>query len=357
MLKHISINIEAKIEQLKLKRENKNRIKVIESKMDEYREKAKQGDLRSAIIQIHTGINPIPSYVSACIEQMRLQDSQIPIYFVCSKEKDITSISKYCTIIYEEDLVVSKEHLEFLKKCSKQNMTNFFQVTIERFFLLYDVMITIGLENILHLENDNVIYANATELISNLKKKYTKIATPRASKEMCCASLMFVPSQEALVDFLHYINQDSDDIYFNDMALLPAHIDVNRGATLPTLTKNYIERNGLKRINGEKAGKDEKETDYYNHLQDLKGIFDCACIGQYIGGCDRKYHPDKKAGFLNQESYLDPRKISIQWEKDDDGLIRPYIYEAGEKYIVYNLHIHSKELESFMSDNESLICK
>lgn len=354
-LKQTINRIEIKIEQLILKEKNKYKVKKIELNMNEYESRMKQGNYNYAIVQIHIGLKPIPNYAESCIRQIRLQDSKIPIYFVCSRKNDTSAISQYCNVIYEEDLVVSEEHLEFLKKISKMNMTNFFQVTIERFFFLYDAMITLGLENILHLENDNLIYVNATELMIKLEKIYNRIATPRASKEMCCASLMYVPGQNALKDFLNYINRDSGDIYFNDMALLPAHIDAGRGDTLPTFTKKYFEINGLKRANGEKVGKDENGKEYYNHSQELKGIFDCACIGQYIDGCDRKYHPDKTAGFVNQESYLDPRKICIQWEKSEDGLVRPYIYESDEKYLAFNLHIHSKKLEKFMSNNENLI--
>lgn len=342
------------IEQHSCRQENKRRIKEIVSNKEIYVEKYKRGILTNAIIQIHTGSRPIPNYVKTCIEQIRLQDSEIPIYFVCSKGKDISCIPSYCNILFEEDLLISHEHLEFLMKVSKQNITSFFQVTIERFFILYDAMITLGLENILHLENDNMLYTEATELMLKLSEIYDKIAIPRASRWMCCASIMYVPSQNAMVDFLQYIN-DSEGIYFNDMALLPAYVDVGRGATLPTITKEYVKVNGLITVNGVKAKTTERKTDYYNNFEKLEGIFDCACIGQYIDGCDRKYHPDQTAGFVNQETYLDSRKLRIQWEKDEDKLIRPYIYDAGEKYSIFNLHIHSKQLECFMSNHNCLI--
>ena len=303
-----------------------------------------------AVIQIHTGKRPIPDYAKHCVGQIHLLDPGIPIYFICSREKDVSTLPDYCTIIYENDLVISKEHYEFINVVIDKKISHFFQVTIERFFILYDAMITLGLEKILHLENDNLLYYNASSLIEELSVLYTKIATPRASKNMSCASIMFVPSQEALKDFLEYVTRESGETFFNDMALLPAYVDKQRGKTLPTLTNKYVLDNGLKTKKGRIADKSERRTDYTNFCEKLNGIFDCACLGQYTDGCDPEYHYDKGAGYINEDSYLDASKISIIWEKGLDGLTRPFFYENNNRYRIYNLHFHSKRLEQFMSD-------
>lgn len=314
----------------------------------------RHGNTTKAIIQIHTGKSQVPKYSQYCIDQIRLLDSMIPIYFICSKKCKVPYTTASCKFLCEDDLIISQEHLDFLKQVNDKYISSFFQVTIERFFILYDVMLTLGLENILHLENDNLLYKNATNLIEQLSNYYTQIAIPRASKQMGVASIMFVPHQEALKDFLTYILNVSEDVYFNDMALLPAYIDAGRGSTLPSLTRNYVEENGLHTVNNIFAKKDECVTDYFNYSDELNGIFDCACLGQYMDGCDAAFHPEKRSGFVNEDSYLDPRKIKMKWIKDECGLVRPYYcIENGNKYLIHNLHIHSKRLKLFMSDSNN----
>lgn len=305
--------------------------------------------LEEAVILIHTGKKQIPEYVKDCIKQIRLMDENIDIFFVCPKSMDVSSLT-CCNVIHEEELILCSEHKEFLNKISHMNIISFFQVTIERFFVLCDVMHTLRIKRCLHLENDNLLYANATKLIQKLSIHYDGIAVPRAGRTMSCASVMFIPDINALSDFLNFINHESEDIFFNDMALLSAYVDTGRGRTLPIIYKDYVRKIGLKTYENKNITEKEKETDYYNFADELEGIFDCAALGQYLDGCDPIFHPDKRVGFINPNTYIDPRNLMINWTVYNENMMIPYLSDGKREYRLYNLHVHSKRLNKFCSD-------
>ncbi|MBR3307238.1 MAG: hypothetical protein IKI75_08305 [Lachnospiraceae bacterium] len=352
-MKNITSIITRRLEIEKNRISNIVKIKRIDSERKNKTSYNNLNKVSEAIILVHTGSRPVPEYVKDCIQQIRLFDKSIPIYFVCSKKTVSVDHIGCCIVIYEEDLLVSDVHLDFLRKVSKMQITKFFQVTIERFFVVYDAMQTLGIDSCLHLENDNLLYVCATDLMRRLSKIYYQIATPRAWLKISYASIMYIPTQKALMDFLEYINCGSQDVYFNDMELLPTHVDTGRGMTLPVVFEEYSSKYGLKLLNGDGPKKTEKESDYSNFSKELEGIFDCACLGQYLDGCDFIYHPDKRAGYINEEAYIDARNLPISWVKEDN-LYVPYVEYCQKKYRVFNLHIHSKRLGLFRSDCEEI---
>jgi hypothetical protein len=87
---------------------------------------------------------------------------------------------------------------------------------------------------------------------------------------------------------------------------------------------------------------------YDESFECFSGIFDAAAIGQYLGGIDRRFFKDSKPGFINETAVYDPRKLGISW-KTEGGLRRPFGNVAGREFPIFNLHIHSKALEDFLS--------
>lgn len=336
-----------KLDKLNNRIENHIRLKKIKPK-DRFAEI--DNEYEEAVILIHSGRKPIPAYVVDCIEQIRLFDKSIAIIFVCDKRKNVSDISKYCKVFFLEEIALSRLHIDFLEKVSHMNITHFFQLTIERFFILYDIMNELGIRKCLHLENDNLLYCNATDLINKLSGIYTGIATPRVWLYKSCASVMFVPSVGGLADLLYFINCRSEGVFFNDMYLLPAHVDMASGMTLPVVYESYVDKYGLKTYDGISITDKENKKDYCNNAKKLEGIFDCAPLGQYLDGCDIVLHPKKRKGFINRESYIDPTKLKLHWSRISDDKVIPYVCDEDVRYRVYNLHIHSKRLNLFRSD-------
>jgi hypothetical protein len=91
----------------------------------------------------------------------------------------------------------------------------------------------------------------------------------------------------------------------------------------------------------------------YTHIDKYKSVFDAAAIGVYIGGAD-PYHTggDIQRGFKSLWSLIDYTLYQYKWEKDEKGRFIPYILNSrsGEWLKINNLHIHSKDLKSHMSN-------
>lgn len=303
------------------------------------------------IVLTHSGTRPIPGYASDCIEQIRLF-SDIPVYFVCSRDKEIPErIKNNSYIVYIEDIPVSSKHLNFYKKLAsmRSRYDNFFQHASERFFILEEVIRSLDLKNIIHMENDILLYEDARVLLGEIKKRFNDITVPRMAERYCMAAVMYIPDASSLGRFLDYVLFHVLDKATNDMIMLAGYLREKGLKPLPIINREYVERFGLVNKKGDRPPSDHIE-EYSLYTGDFKGIFDPAPIGQYLGGTDQKPRGVvDNAGYENIQSYVDISLLDIRWEKDQRGYI-PFMYYDDRKYKIYDLHIHCKELNRFRSD-------
>ena len=123
------------------------------------------------IVFVHIG-NQIPTYVNTSIKQARLFNKDARIILLGSEEGlqsfDDIKHSDNIELCAYESLKLSSIHLKFIKDCKEKHL--FWRYTSERFLYLWDLINAYNLENIFHLENDNMLYANLDELIPIFKK-------------------------------------------------------------------------------------------------------------------------------------------------------------------------------------------
>ena len=303
------------------------------------------------IVLTHSGTRPIPEYASDCIEQIRLF-SDIPIYFVCGRDKNIPDrISRNVHVVYIEDVPVSGKHLEFYRKLSsfRSKYDNFFQHTSERFFILEEVIRSLNLKNVIHMENDILLYEDAGILVEKIGKYFNDITVPRMSERYCMAAVMYIPDAGSLERFLDYVLEHVLDKGTNDMIMLAGYLREKDLKPLPIINKGYVEKYGLVNKEGDRAPCEHLD-EFTLFTEELGGFFDPAPIGQYLGGTDQKPKGvTDNAGYENVKSYVDISLLNIRWENEKEGLI-PFMYWNGKKYKIYDLHIHCKELNRFRSD-------
>lgn len=336
-----------------------NRIRNIRSYI---REPRLRGTLRvsgiptgtdGCIVLTHSGIRPIPGYAVDCIEQIRLF-SDIPIYFVCNKDKEVPDrIKNNAYVVYIEDVPVSPMHLKFYRKLAsmKSQYDNFFQHTSERFFILNEVIRSLGLKKVIHMENDILLYENAETLIDKMTGLFDDITVPRMAERYCMAAVMFIPDADSLDGFLDYVLEHVLDKGTNDMIMLAGYLREKKLMPLPIINREYVMEKGLKNKKGDRPSK-EHIGEYSLLTDEFEGIFDPAPIGQYLGGTDQKPRGvTNNAGYENIQSYVDVSLLDIRWETDARGAM-PFLYYNEKKYKIYDLHIHCKELNRFRSDTD-----
>jgi hypothetical protein len=86
-------------------------------------------------------------------------------------------------------------------------------------------------------------------------------------------------------------------------------------------------------------------TKQYEHFQ---YIFDAAAMGQYLGGVDPRNKPGDTRGFINETCIIKYNNYEFIWRTNENGFKQPFLVVDNETIPIFNLHIHSKQLISFI---------
>jgi hypothetical protein len=302
-----------------------------------------------AIVFIHIGPE-LPPYLETAIHQARLFNKSCPIILVANQQA-IAAMpagmhAEQLQVVPCETLQKTPEHIAFLQHSPVSK--GFWLYTSERFLYLDDLIRQYQLENVFHLENDNMLYVDLDTLLPIFQAQYPGIAATFDNDQRCIAGLIYMSNQESTHQLASYFAQQAKHGY-NDMQLLALFKDsVSRDilGALPIIPKAYADQHPLKSASGHTV-KDSKP--FYNHVDQFHSIFDAAAIGQYLGGGDTVLHPHVKPGFINESCIFNPSLFTYKWRRDSEGRKVPYAIYEGRSYRINNLHVHSKQLHLFSS--------
>jgi hypothetical protein len=232
--------------------------------------------------------------------------------------------NKDVNIINIEDLLPN--YIEYTSTIENTFRNGFWQLTSFRFIAINAYMNENNIQNIIHIENDVLIYTD----IDNIKFHNTnKILLTMDSKNRCIPGIMFIPNHKILKKCLDMFNPKLNDM--DNFALcyyklteyidtLPIFIENNTNSVTNMISKNYK---------------------YYN------SIFDAAAIGQYLGGIDPKNKSGDTTCFVNETCVINYSHYKFKW-KNKNGLIFPVIIIDNTEIPIINLHIHCKDLKKFI---------
>jgi hypothetical protein len=212
----------------------------------------------------------------------------------------------------------------------KEFREGFWTATSSRFFYIYALMKRDNLCDVVHIENDVVVYYNCNILASRLDK--SKIYLPFDSYSRSIASIVYIPSHSALKRALDRYTYSENDMY---------NFSIIRNS-LPDLTDQFPIYMPLLSFSAEQ-NRVCKNFELFNF------IFDAAAIGQYLGGVDPRNSPGDSRGFVNETCVIKYDKCGFEWLMGDDGIRRPLIVtEFGLRVPIFNLHVHCKRLSDFV---------
>jgi hypothetical protein len=206
----------------------------------------------------------------------------------------------------------------------------FWQATSSRFFYIYALMNRDDLRDVIHIENDVLLYYNCAILESRLDK--TKMYLPFDSYSRSIASIVYIPTHYVLKCVLDLYMYEENDMY--NFPIIRAQIPdkIDQFPIYRPLYSHTSEQNSVC-INFE----------LFNF------IFDAAAIGQYLGGVDPRNCSGDTRGFINETCVIQYNKCSFLWFKGNDGITRPVAEtEGGVRVPIFNLHIHCKRLDEFL---------
>jgi|GEM_PF-6586203 len=242
---------------------------------------------------------------------------------------------KRVRFVFTDEIPVLATHEEFRQKRRfPPGGGDFWRLTSERFYYLYDLLSYLSLKVVVHVESDVMIYAPLSSLI-NSKRQGAKVLFP-LDRSRGIASVIFFEDANACESLCrHGIDVPAP----HDMDLLENYFQayVGKGcASLPTIPEALCQANGW----------DERRYSRPSH--EGWGLFDAAALGQYLGGIDPIHDRRDTRGFINEESAYKPTQFEICWAYEH-GKRHP-IALAFEDTPIRNLHIHSKQTYNFRSN-------
>lgn len=302
---------------------------------------------------IHIG-EQLPPYVARAIKQARLFNKKCPIFLVSSKTA-LENTQKHqidpkdITFINYETLPQTEEHLNFSEKT---RFKNFWKVTSERYLVLYDFIKAFNLHNVFHFENDVMIYINLEKLLPIFEKNY-QLALPFDHDNRAISSFVYIKDHCALQPLATCFTNNAINGY-NDMQVPPILAQQNKNCIqkLPILMPDYCLKYSLENVKKEQP---KNPSEYTKNFELFNYIFDAAALGQYLGGIYLQHKSISSYGFINETNIFNPSHFSYIWKKDNEGRFVPYIILNDEQFPIANLHIHSKKLKKFASDNPSIV--
>lgn len=267
-------------------------------------------------------IGCIQPYIKICIEQLKCHGNHDIIILT-----DTSQLKTELQFLLSNIEILEIKDEELCHKFERQSSLSidfrngFFRHCFKRFLYLYYYMKNYNIQDIIHIENDVMVYNNC----ENWRSFFTsKIHLIMDSPDRCIPSVMYFKDYKIVEKCLEYYNYDSDE---NDMVFWGKcfHRFQNDIQTLPISPSNK-----------------------HNY------VFDGAAIGQYLGGINPEnvQSGQNTIGFINETCTEKYNRHTFTWKYDCNTKL--WIPIMNTNTHIQNLHIHSKHLKSFFSNLPNL---
>lgn len=278
----------------------------------------------------------IQTYIVDCVKQLLLfGNDDIIILTDCQRLRDeLILLFHNHHISFPENIIhvfspqsVLCESFDKYSRLCHLFRNGLYKYCFKRFIFIHDYMKQYDLQNVIHIENDVMIYRN----LNSFHNLYDKdIWLVRDHIDRCVPSIMFFKDYLLLEKCLFDIDYHDETIDQNDMKFWATCAEKYQ--------KQILE---LPLIHTD---------DLYN---DITGIFDASAIGQYLGGIDPFYtYNHDTRGFMNPSCRVDYRKYKFHWKFDkNENLWYPILWvnDLKKEIKINNIHVHCKLLYKYSS--------
>lgn len=305
-------------------------------------------DLHGTSLIFHHEGHTIPAYTEVALRQAAYFNPTMPIYVLtnymsvkCLQQVDLP---KNVHLVRLDKLPKSHLHQAFEKKKQSFYQSRFFLglkdlnwFCYDRFFSLYDFLLSTEITKVFLLENDVLTYCEFDPITQHLEE--IDIGFTAMSESLIICGISYFKNLKSVETLCRFI-LDYFDPETVDMAFWPkfkkAFPDIAHD--LPVMTPAEFDRQKV------------VASDHFkplNLFDQLNSIFDHAAYGQYLcpgDGCKI---------FINRSCAIDPSLLTYRWAHDLKGRKCPFIvskdHPQAQMVKINNLHVHSKNLKSYKS--------
>jgi hypothetical protein len=274
--------------------------------------------IKKQIVLVSTGT--FQNYIKENITQ--LLNFEFDIHVIVDF-KFLKEMDEYKSSITLVDSTTLQTDFDKKSKLDKHFRNGFWNNASKRLFIVYEYMKIKNLTNVIHLENDVLLYSNMNYNFDE------KIYITMDSKDRCIPGIIYIPKYDLFTKLI-----ENYDFTQNDMINLCKFYNNNKDIvkTFPIIDDSL------------------DKCIYNENFQEFNSIFDGAAIGQYLGGVDPRNIAGDSTGFINETCEIKYDNYRFKWIKKGKYSF-PHI-EINSKLIpINNLHIHCKKLEKFRIDN------
>ena len=273
-------------------------------------------------------------YILTNIAQLlRLGHTEI---YVLTNQHLFHEFEPFASILKLVDVETLEDPFDFKGKSTldKGFRGGFWFNTSARFFVIHAFMLKHGVKDVIHIENDVLLYYNVDE---ELAETFTeqKLYIPFDTYERNIASIVYIPDADVFSKILEHYDFGKNDMY--------NFSEIRKRTQLIQNLPIFVEGEGTALSVGE--GTALERAFVTNGFK--KSIFDAAAIGQLVGGVDPRNAAGDTRGFVNETCVIKYKEEGeIIW-REIDGFNKPFIKFFTKEVPIFNLHIHCKNLSIY----------
>lgn len=234
-------------------------------------------------------------------------------------------------------------HFYERSRLDKRFQNGFWVLTSLRIFYIYAFMEKYGVKDVIHLENDVVIYYNCDELLPLVNRN--AIYIPFNSFSINVISIVYIPNSEVMKPLLANWN----------LNMLDMNVFAQFKSAMPHLVDIFP-------IFKEQPGFDNVHRMVCHNFTRFGKVFDGNAMGQYLGGIDPSNvggSTKSTEGFVNKECCIKYDRFRFIWKEvsviecdqailESETMKKPFLCVGEDEIPIFNLHIHSKNLAKFV---------
>lgn len=276
-------------------------------------------------------INNFQDYILTNISQL-IKLKHDNIYVITNPDffQKFDDFKTKITLISVNELNESYNYEEKNTLSDKHFRNGFYCLTSLRLFYIYEFMNKYSISNVIHLENDVLIYYNCDENLKNIiDDNYLYLPFDTYKRNVC--SIMYIPNKNIYKQILDNYDFNISDMF--NFSLIKEKTNLIKHFPIFIQNENLTEEQNFVSTN--------------SNL--FPFIFDGAAIGQYLGGIDPRNDPSYTIGFVNETCVINYSKYKV-WVQynDNEKTKKPFIIINDIVVPIFNLHIHSKNLQNFI---------
>jgi len=297
---------------------------------------------RGNYISHRPDLSGLPGHIKYCIKQIQHTNPETKIYFLTNlnieqppdnnivivdiRELEVPDITNY----FAHDI---PEHVQL------------WHTSVLRMFYLEKFLEKYNIRDIIHFDNDIVLYSNLKKF-ENIFKEFNFLITPHFETEYVFG-FSYIKNNKALID----VNKNLLELVRLPFSELQQR--VNHECPHEMRMLNYINTsNNMNLIDHLPVVPTKDGSD---NIKLFNTIFDPSTYGKHVGGShelipkNKHYVPTDNWNGTEIHHYAGKQLFDKSIEIDFVDKI-PYLRcNNGKKYDIVNLHIHTKELDKFIT--------